>query len=127
MRLGLAAFAFATLIGGSTASAECLTVNQDGQLAEGVLSLGTFEDANDRPEKAYILTLPAPTCLSDSDETDTVSSADTIHIYSSDEAVAQSLKQDVGKKVKVKGSPFGAITAHHHAPIVMEITEIDSE
>jgi hypothetical protein len=109
MRLGVAVFAFATLIGASTASAECLTANQDGQLADGGLSLGTFEDANDRPEKAYILTLPAPTCLSGSDDTDKVSSADTIHIYSSDEAIAQSLKQLVGKKVKVKGSPFGAI------------------
>jgi hypothetical protein len=99
MRLGVAVFAFATLIGASTASAECLTANQDGQLADGVLSLGTFEDANDRPEKAYILTLPAPTCLSGSDDTDKVSSADTIHIYSSDEAIAQSLKQLVGKKV----------------------------
>jgi hypothetical protein len=127
MRLGVAVFAFATLIGASTASAECLTANQDGQLADGVLSLGTFEDANDRPEKAYILTLPAPTCLSGSDDMDKVSSADTIHIYSSDEAIAQSLKQLVGKKIKVKGSPFGAITAHHHAPIVMEITEISAD
>jgi hypothetical protein len=42
-------------------------------------------------------------------------SADAIQIYSSDEAVAQSLKQLVGKKVKVKGNPFGAITAHRHA------------
>jgi Domain of unknown function (DUF4431) len=58
---------------------------------------------------------------------DKVSSADTIHIYSSDEAIAQSLKQLVGKKIKVKGSPFGAITAHHHAPIVMEITEISAD
>jgi hypothetical protein len=127
MRLGVAVFAFATLIGASTASAECLTANQDGQLADGGLSLGTFEDANDRPEKAYILTLPAPTCLSGSDDMDKVSSADTIHIYSSDEAIAQSLKQLVGKKIKVKGSPFGAITAHHHAPIVMEITEISAD
>jgi hypothetical protein len=127
MRLGVAVFAFATLIGASTVSAQCLTANQDGQLADGVLSLGTFEDANDRPEKAYILTLPGPTCLSGSDETDKVSSAGTIHIYSSDEAIAQSLKQLVGKKVKVKGSPFGAITAHHHAPIVMEITEISAD
>ena len=54
---------------------------------------------------------------------DTVESAETIHIYSSDETV---LKQLVGKSVKVKGDPFGAHTAHHHAPIVMEITEIDS-
>ena len=60
MRLGLAAFALATLIGASAASGECLQANQDGQMAEGILSLGSFEDANDRPEKAYILTLSTP-------------------------------------------------------------------
>jgi len=57
MRLGLAAFALATLIGASAASGECLQANQDEQMAEGILSLGSFEDANDRPEKAYTLTL----------------------------------------------------------------------
>jgi len=71
--------------------------------------------------------LPAPVCLSGADDIDKVSSADTIHVYSSDEAVAQSLKQLVGKKVKVKGNAFGAITAHHHAPIVMEISEIEAD
>jgi len=127
MRPGFVAFALAALIGASTASAECLKANQNGEVAEGILSLGTFEDANDRPEKAYILTLPAPVCLSGADDIDKVSSADTIHVYSSDEAVAQSLKQLVGKKVKVKGNAFGAITAHHHAPIVMEISEIEAD
>jgi hypothetical protein len=127
MRPGFVAFALAALIGASTASAECLKANQNGEVAEGILSLGTFEDANDRPEKAYILALPAPVCLSGADDIDKVSSADTIHVYSSDEAVAQSLKQLVGKKVKVKGNAFRAITAHHHAPIVMEISEIEAD
>src|SRR5262245_18527318 len=83
MRPGFVAFALAALIGASTASAECLKANQNGEVAEGILSLGTFEDANDRPEKAYILALPAPVCLSGADDIDKVSSADTIHVYSS--------------------------------------------
>ena len=125
MRLGLAVFALAALIGSSAAHAVCMTGNQDGEIAKGTLSLGTFEDANEQPEKAFILTLPAPACLIGSDEMDNVPSADTIHIYSSDETVAQSLKQFVGKSVQVRGNPFGAHTAHHHAPIVMDISEID--
>jgi hypothetical protein len=32
----------------------------------------------------------------------------------------------LGKDVMVRGRPFGAHTAHHHAPIVMEISEIDA-
>jgi uncharacterized protein DUF4431 len=125
MRLELAVFALATLIDASAASAECLKANQDGEVAEGTLALGTFEDADERPEKAFILTPSTPVCLSGPDEMDKVSSADTIHVYSSDEAVAQSLKQLVGKHVKVTGNSFGAHTAHHHAPIVMEVSEID--
>ena len=77
--------------------------------------------------KAYILILPAPVCLSGADDSDKVSSAETIHVYSSGEAVAQSLKQLVVKKVKVKGNAFDAITAHHHAPIVMESSEIEAD
>ena len=111
------------MIGASTASAECLKANQNGDVAEGILSLGTFEDANDGPEKAYILILPAPVCLGGADDIDKVSSADTIHVYSSDEAVAQSLL--VGKKVKVKGHAFGAITVHHHAPMESSEIEVD--
>ena len=125
MRVGLAVFALAALIGSSAAHAVCMTGNQDGEIAKGTLSLGTFEDANEQPEKAFILTLPAPACLIGSDEMDNVPSADTIHIYSSDETVAQSLKQFVGKSVQGRGNPFGAHTAHHHAPIVMDISEID--
>jgi hypothetical protein len=48
MRPGFVAFALAALIGASTASAECLKANQNGEVAEGILSLGTFEDANIR-------------------------------------------------------------------------------
>ncbi|MCH7811857.1 MAG: hypothetical protein IH958_04430 [Chloroflexi bacterium] len=47
MRPGFVAFALAALIGASTPSAECLKANQNGEVAEGILSLGTFEDAND--------------------------------------------------------------------------------
>ena len=92
-------------------------------MSEGILSLGSFEDATVRREPT---SSPCQLRLAGGDEIGQVESADTIHIYSSDETVAQSLKQLVGKSVKVKGNPFGAHTAHHHAPIVMEITEIDS-
>jgi hypothetical protein len=95
------------------------------EIAEGSLSQKTFEDANGRPEKAFILTMPVPTCLSGADESDNVKSSTTIHIYSSNDAVAKSIKKFVGKPVEVHGSAFGAITAHHHAPIVMDISDID--
>jgi len=103
-----------------------MRANETGEIAEGSLSEGTFEDAAGRPEQAFILTLPVPTCLTGSDEMDNVGKAETIHIYSFDEVLLESIKRFVGKDVQVRGTPFGAHTAHHHAPIVMEISEIDS-
>jgi len=106
-------------------AAACMQANAKGEIAEGRLSLGQFEDAAGRPEQAFILTLPAATCLSGSDEMDNVEDVETIHIYSFDEPVAAALEQFVGKDVQVRGTPFGAHTAHHHAPIVMDVSEID--
>lgn len=108
-----------------SAAAQCMQANAPGEIAEGTLSLGKFEDAAGRPEQAFILALPVPTCLSGSDEMDNVEDVETIHIYASDDAVARTIKRFVGKDVQVRGTPFGAHTAHHHAPVVMDISEID--
>jgi hypothetical protein len=125
MRLLIILVALAALIGSPAAAAECMQANQDGEIAEGNLSQGTFEDAAGRPEQAFILTLPVPTCLTGSDEMDNVEEAETIHIYSFDEAALEGIKRLVGQDVHVRGTPFSAHTAHHHAPIVMEISQID--
>jgi hypothetical protein len=84
-----------------------------------------FEDAAGRPEEAYILTLPTPACLSGSDADSSVDGTTTIHVYSADGAISQQLKGLVGRDVHLRGTPFAAHTAHHHAPIVMEVSEID--
>ena len=68
--------------------------------------------------------LGAPVCLQGSDEFDKVGTAKTIHIFSSKDDVAKRIKGFVGKSVRVRGTPFGAHTAHHHAPIVMDVTGI---
>ncbi|MGH6864703.1 MAG: DUF4431 domain-containing protein [Methyloceanibacter sp.] len=49
----------------------------------------------------------------------------SIHIYSSDPGIAAAIKPLLGKNVHVRGTVFGAHTAHQHAPIVMEVSEID--
>ena len=107
-------------------AAECMQDNQADQIAEGRLSLGQFEDAAGNPEQAFILTLPVPACLDSADAGGAVDSTTTIHIFSVDESVAASIKQFVGKDVHVRGTPFAAHTAHHHAPIIMDVSEIDA-
>ena len=118
--------AFALSLAAGPAMAACLDASAETAAAEGRLSRGTFQDAAGRKETAFILSLPAPACLTGSDEFDQVPEANRIHVYASDEAVAQTLPRFVGKAVRVTGRPFGAHTAHHHAPIVMDVSRIEA-
>jgi hypothetical protein len=103
----------------------CMEADKPGEIAGGLLQQRTFKDAAGRPESSYILTLPVPTCLKGRDQGDNVSSAQTIQLYSSDNAIDKSIRRFIGKRVMVSGRAFGAATAHHHAPIVMDLSEID--
>jgi Domain of unknown function (DUF4431) len=111
---------------GTASAAECMQDNQADQIAEGRLSLGKFEDAAGNPEQAFILTLPVPICLDSDDAESAVQGTATIHIFSMDESIRASIESFVGKDVHVRGTPFSAHTAHHHAPIVMDVSEIDA-
>jgi hypothetical protein len=96
------------------------------EIAEGKLAIASKRDAAGRPEKPYILTLASPACLKATDPADSVKSTRTIHIFSSQDKVQAQIARFVGKTVLVRGQPFAAHTAHHHAPIVMDISEIDT-
>ncbi len=108
----------------SAAQTGCMEADTD-EMAGGLLRQRTFKDAAGRPEPSYILTLPVPTCLKGRDASDNVGSSQTVQLYSSDKAIEESIRRFVGKRVMVDGRAFGATTAHHHAPIVMDISDID--
>ena len=107
----------------SYANAQCLKADHE-ESAEGSLSGQLFSDAAGRPEPAFILTLAAPVCLSGEDEMDNVEGARTIQIYGTNSSVDRSISRSVGQRVQVSGKPFGAMTAHHHSPIIMEVSRI---
>jgi hypothetical protein len=115
-----------TVVASASAAAECIQDNQPDQIAEGTLSLRQFEDAAGRPEMAFILTLPVPACLSGGDADSAVESTTTIHIYSFDSALSEAFEALRGQHVQVRGTPFAAHTAHHHAPIVMDVSWMDA-
>ncbi len=96
----------------------------DAEPARGTLRIVSAEDAAGRAETAYILQLPASVCLDTIDPADNVSESDRIHVFSSNPSVHSSIERYVGMNNKVRGRPFPAYTAHHHALIVMDITEI---
>jgi hypothetical protein len=102
----------------------CMSDQSKQESAEGKLTIASRRDAAGRPEKAYILTLKSPACLTAYDPAENVKSTRTIHIFSTEEKVQAQIATLVGKSVLVRGQPFAAHTAHHHAPIVMDISEI---
>jgi hypothetical protein len=103
----------------------CMSDQSDNEIAEGKLAIGTARDAAGRLERPYILTLVSPACLTANDPDDSVKSTPTIHLFSSKQKVHAQIARLVGKTVLVRGRPFAAHTAHHHAPIVMDIIEIN--
>jgi hypothetical protein len=114
------------LIAASQAAAEpCMSDSSEKETAVGKLSIGKARDAAGRPEHPYILTLQTPACLTADDQQDNVSKTLTIHIFSSHDTIAGQIARFVGKSVWVRGRPLPAQTAHHHAPIVMDISAIE--
>lgn len=107
-------------------SLACMSDQADMETAEGKLAIASEQDAAGRPERPYILVLAAPACLTAKDPEESVKSTLSIHIFSSVDKVRARIGKLVGKRVLVRGKPFAAHTAHHHAPIVMDISEINS-
>jgi hypothetical protein len=110
----------------SPAVAECLKSNVKGQFTEGRLAIGRARDAAGRPETPYILRLAVNACLDADNRHDTVRRARTIHMFPADENMRRTFRLLVGKTVVVRGSPSAAYTSHHHARIVMNVTEINA-
>jgi hypothetical protein len=108
----------------TSAAAECLKANVEGQIVQGQLTIGRARDAAGRPERPYILQLTSNSCLEADDPDDVVKSTRTIHVFPAQEKLAPTFRRLVGKPVAVCGSPFTAHTSHHHAPIVMQVSEI---
>jgi|GEM_PF-813649 len=103
---------------------DCMIMDAGPQAVEGKISIEQRRDAADRLEYPYILTPFSHACLDGKDPKFEAIETKTVHIFSSNDALHARLKSYVGKTVLVWGTPFEAHTAHHHAPIVMDITKI---
>ncbi len=123
MRWLAATVCVATLFAAVPARAACLQAGHE-TTAEGWLKSERFKDANGRRESAYILHLDTAVCLEGREAFDKVDHARIIHVFSTKDDVSKRLRRFVDKAVRVRGTPSGAHTAHHHAPIVMDIADI---
>ncbi len=108
---------------GSEAVARCLEAGK-AESIQGVLQERTFQNAAGENEQAYILALPAPACLAGAEEEDNRAGVLTIHLFSTDPSTESRLQHFAGSAVDARGSAFGALTMHHHAPIVMDVQSI---
>ena len=128
MRVGLVAAAIGSIyFACAAAQAACLKANTDNQVAEGKLTSVQVSIPDYRlKEQAYILQLKSDACLEGSDDFDKVDHTNRIHVYSADDAMRKKLRAAVGKMVRVSGNAFGEENLHHHAPIVMGITSLET-
>ena len=122
-----------------SAQAACIDLKRTSSFSfEGTLSYSIFagppnyEDVRkgDAPEATYLLKLDASICATGDDFLKPEQRFDRIQVYPADSGVAgrflsRDLRRLVGKRVMVEGnSAFGAHTGHHHAPLLLPITNI---
>jgi hypothetical protein len=120
-------------------SGPCIDLKQTASFSfEGTLSysifagLPNYEDVRkgDSPEPTYTLKLDTPICATGDELLKPEQRFDKIQVYPAESGAAgrflsRDLRRFVGKRVVVEGkSPFGAHTGHHHAPLLLPITEI---
>jgi hypothetical protein len=125
--------------GTTSACAACIDLKQTSAFSfEGTLSYAIFAGApnyqdvrkGDAPEPAYILKLDAPICATGDESLKPEQRFDRIQVYPAESGAAgrflsRDLRRFLGRRVVVEGkSPVGARTGHHHAPLLLPITEI---
>ena len=125
LRYGLVCFALVPLA--SPAVAECLKSNVEGQSAQGQLAIGRARDAAGRPETPCI-SFASPQIPVSMPATATTLSGERVRfiLFPADENMRRTFRLLAGKAVAVRGRPSIAYSAHHHARIVMHVTEINA-
>lgn len=95
---------------------------------EGRLERATFpmpDIGNGRPEREYILILARPICIDDGgDFADPHRRFSQVQLFTSTDRLWPGLRAGLGHRIRIRGSGFAAQTAHHHAPLVVDVSAI---
>jgi hypothetical protein len=128
-----------SIISAGVVRAACVDVKQTGSLTfEGILTFHIFGGPpynggvrlGDTPEPTYILKLDDVICATGDEWVDPNNPIDRIQIFpefsnTENRELSNDLRRLVGERVRVEGkSPFGAETGHHHAPLLLPITQL---
>jgi hypothetical protein len=122
--------ALAALLAGAAPASHCLDVHNgaglvsfDGRLERRVFVTPDVGDG--RPERDYILILPRPICIDDGgDFADPNQRFVQVQLYTGTDALWPRLCAAVGHRVHITGIGFAGQTAHHHAPLVVDVSSV---
>ena len=87
-----------------------------------------YEDITrgDEPEPTFILVLDYPICIDDGGEfADPHRRFTRAHLFTSEDRLLPRMRAGVGHRIRIHGSGFASFTVHHHAPLVVRVTQIN--
>ena len=122
--------ALLTLAAAAAPAPACLDVRSGNApvTLEGRLERATFRTpgvGDGRPESAYILILARPICIDDGGEfADPHQRFRQVQLYTSNDRLWPGLRGAVGRRIRIRGSGFAAQTAHHHTPLVVDVSAV---
>lgn len=78
----------------------------------------------DRPEASWVLKLETSICVDQDEENDAEAKVSELQLVFDKQGSYQRYNSLLGRKVKVTGKLFHAITGHHHTPVLIQVSEI---
>lgn len=114
----------------AAAAPACLDVRSGNAAVtlEGRLERATFttpDVGSGQPERVYVLILDRAICIDDGGEfADPNQRFREVQLYTSRASLWPRLRAGVRHRVRISGSGFAAQTAHHHEPLVVDVSSI---
>jgi hypothetical protein len=111
------------------AASTCASTASGSATVRGRLSEAEGRDANARVERYLAVTTATPVCsefeYADAPNSRHAERASTLQIVITDAARREHLRAFVGRVVTLHGSASEQLTAHHHTPLVFEVTAFE--
>jgi hypothetical protein len=120
----------AALLAAAAPASDCLDVRSGNApvALEGRLERATFSMraiGNGRPEREYVLILARPICIDDGGEfADPRQRFNQVQLFTSNDRLWPSLRAGLGHRIRIRGAGFAAQTAHHHTPLVVDVSAV---
>ena len=121
-----------SMMGGPQGAGPCLRYAPDTVQVAGTLARHIFYGApgfgedpeHDEKETGFYLELAAPVCMAPGrDDGDTARTGIRRMQLLLDAAGYERLRPFLGKRITIRGTLSGAITGHHHAPVLLDVEE----